>query len=60
MKEKALGAVRSGIRKIIIPEKNIKDLQEIPRNVKRRLKFIPVRHMQDVLPNSLMDRIVET
>ena len=55
LKEKALGAVRSGIRKIIMPEKNKKDLSEIPQNVKRRLTFIPVRNMEDVLRNSLVD-----
>ncbi len=43
LKEKALGALRAGIRKVIIPEKNKKDLTEIPQNVKRRLTFIPVR-----------------
>jgi ATP-dependent Lon protease len=59
LKEKALGAVRAGIRKVIIPEKNKKDLTEIPQNVKRRLTFIPVRHMEDVLSDSLVDRITE-
>jgi ATP-dependent Lon protease len=59
LKEKALGAARSGIRKIIIPEKNRKDLAEIPQNVKRRLKFIPVRHMEDVMPHALLDTLLE-
>jgi ATP-dependent Lon protease len=59
LKEKALGAVRAGIRKVIIPEKNKKDLAEIPQNVKRRLTFIPVRRMEDVLSDSLVDRIAE-
>jgi ATP-dependent Lon protease len=59
LKEKALGAVRAGIRKVIIPEKNKKDLTEIPQNVKRRLTFIPVRRMEDVLSDSLVDRITE-
>jgi ATP-dependent Lon protease len=59
LKEKALGALRSGIRKIIIPEKNTKDLAEIPQNVKRRLTFIPVRHMEDVLPNALADMLTD-
>jgi ATP-dependent Lon protease len=53
LKEKALGALRAGIRKIIIPEKNKKDLAEIPANVKRKIKFITVRHMEQVLENSL-------
>ena len=59
LKEKALGAVRAGIRKVIIPEKNKKDLTEIPQNVKRRLTFIPVRRMEDVLMDSLVDKITE-
>ena len=59
LKDKALGALRAGIRKVIIPEKNKKDLTEIPQNVKRRLTFIPVRRMEDVLSDSLVDRISE-
>ena len=49
LKEKALGALRAGIRTIIIPEKNKKDLPEIPKNVKRKIKFIPVGQMDKVL-----------
>ena len=56
LKEKALGALRAGIRTIIIPEKNKKDLKEIPPNVKRKIKFIPVRHMEQVLENSLVHK----
>ena len=53
LKEKALGALRVGIRTIIIPEKNRKDLSEIPRHVRRRIRFIPVQHMDEVLPVAL-------
>jgi ATP-dependent Lon protease len=53
LKEKALGALRAGIRTIIIPEKNKKDLVKIPANVKRKIKFIPVSHMDEVLPIAL-------
>jgi len=49
LKEKALGALRTGIRTIIIPEKNRKDLFEIPAAVKRKIRFIPVSHMDEVL-----------
>ncbi len=49
LKEKALGALRAGINTVIIPEKNQKDLVEIPKNVKRKLKFVPVRNMDEVL-----------
>jgi ATP-dependent Lon protease len=53
LKEKALGALRAGINTVIIPEKNKKDLIEIPRNVKRKLKFVPVRNMDEVLAIAL-------
>ena len=53
LKEKALGALRGNVYTVIIPEKNRTDLSEIPANVKRRLKFIPVRHMDDVLAVAL-------
>ncbi len=53
LKEKALGALRAGIRTVIFPEKNKKDLAEIPAVIKRRLRFIPVGHMSQVLEHSL-------
>jgi ATP-dependent Lon protease len=53
LKEKALGALRSGIRTVIIPEKNKKDLAEIPKNVKRKLQFVPVSNMDEVLTIAL-------
>ena len=53
LKEKALGAVRAGIKAVIIPQKNVKDLVEIPHHLKRRLKFIPVKTMEEVLENAL-------
>jgi len=53
LKEKALGALRAGIRTIIIPEKNKKDLSEIPPNVKRKIKFITVSRMEQVLKSAL-------
>ena len=53
LKEKALGALRAGITTVIIPMKNKKDLVEIPRNVKRKIKFIPVANMDEVLAIAL-------
>lgn len=53
LKEKALGAVRAGIRTIIIPEKNRKELSEIPRQLKRKIKFLPVKHMDEVLSQAI-------
>jgi len=55
LKEKSLGAIRAGIRTIVIPEKNRKDLTEIPLNVKRKIKFIPVSHMDEVIPIALLE-----
>ena len=49
LKEKTLGALRGGIHTIIIPEKNKKDLVEIPANIKKKIKFIPVKNMDEVL-----------
>jgi ATP-dependent Lon protease len=49
LKEKALGALRAGIHTIIIPEQNKRDLAEIPLNVKRKIKFIPVTNMEKVI-----------
>jgi ATP-dependent Lon protease len=53
LKEKALGALRGGIRTVLLPEKNKKDLSEIPANIKRRIKFVTVRHIDEVLPIAL-------
>ncbi len=53
LKEKALGALRGNVYTVIIPEKNRKELSEIPANVKRKLKFITVSHMDDVLAVAL-------
>jgi len=49
--------LRGGIRTIIIPEKNKKDLADIPDNVKDKIKFITVRQMDDVLPIALEEPI---
>ncbi|MBW2489262.1 MAG: endopeptidase La [Deltaproteobacteria bacterium] len=54
LKEKALGAMRAGIRTIIIPEKNKKDLAELPRHLKRKIKFVPVKHMSEVLARAIV------
>jgi len=54
LKEKALGALRGGIRKVIFPEKNRKDLAEIPKNIRRKIEFIPVNSMEQVLDHALL------
>ena len=53
LKEKSLGALRAGITTVIIPEKNKPDLVEIPKNVRRKLKFVPVTNMDQVLEIAL-------
>jgi ATP-dependent Lon protease len=49
LKEKALGALRAGIKTIVIPDKNKRDLDEIPLYVKKKINFIPVKNMSEVL-----------
>jgi len=54
LKEKALGALRAGIKTVIIPAKNNKELEEIPPAIKRKLKFVPVQNMDEVLDIALL------
>ena len=53
LKEKLLAALRGGIRQVIIPEENMKDLQEIPDNVKEGLEITPVKWIDQVLAIAL-------
>ena len=53
LKEKLLAAVRGGIQTVLIPGENVKDLVEIPDNVKNGLEIIPVRWIDDVLTRAL-------
>jgi len=53
LKEKLLAAVRGGIKTVLIPEENVKDLAEIPENVKNRLEIIPVKWIDKVLDIAL-------
>ena len=54
LKEKLLAALRGGIKKVLIPEENAKDLQEIPANVKDGLEIVPVRWIDKVLEEALV------
>ncbi|WP_282027427.1 endopeptidase La [Ruegeria faecimaris] len=54
LKEKLLAALRGGIKTVLIPEENEKDLAEIPDNVKEGLKIIPVTHVSEVLKHALV------
>jgi len=53
LKEKLLAALRGGIGKVLIPEENVKDLAEIPANVKDGLEIVPVAHVDEVLAHAL-------
>jgi ATP-dependent Lon protease len=53
LKEKLLAALRGGIRTVLIPEENAKDLQDIPENVKNGLEIIPVKWIDKVLEIAL-------
>jgi ATP-dependent Lon protease len=53
LKEKSLAAMRAGIRRVIIPKANEKDLPEIPAEVKSKVEFIPVEEVEEVLGAAL-------
>ena len=53
LKEKLLAALRGGIKTVLIPEENEKDLAEIPANIREGLTIIPVAHVDDVLGQAL-------
>ena len=57
LKEKLLSALRGGIKTVIIPKDNEKDLAEIPDNVKKGLKIIPVSEVKDVLKIALNGKL---
>ena len=56
LKEKLLAALRGGIKTVLIPEENLKDLAEIPDNVKNRLEILPVKWIDQVLELALERR----
>ncbi|MFM7503421.1 MAG: endopeptidase La [Betaproteobacteria bacterium] len=56
LKEKLLAAHRGGIKIVLIPEENVKDLQEIPDNVKNRLEIVPVKWIDQVLDLALQSK----
>ena len=53
LKEKLLAALRGGIKTVLVPKENEKDLAEIPDNVKRALKIVPVATVEEVLEHAL-------
>ena len=55
LKEKLLAALRGGIRTVLIPAENEKDLVEIPSSVKDELDIVPVSHVDEVLARALVE-----
>ena len=54
LKEKILAAHRGGIKKVIIPKENEKDLKDIPATISKQLEIVSVEHMDEVLPHALV------
>ena len=54
LKEKLLAAMRGGLKKVLIPEENAKDLADIPNSVKNALEIVPVSRMEEVLKHALV------
>ncbi|MEQ1838828.1 MAG: endopeptidase La [Verrucomicrobiales bacterium] len=54
LKEKALGAVQAGIKIILVPSLNMKDVPEIPESARKRLKIVPMETVEDVLKAALL------
>jgi ATP-dependent Lon protease len=53
LKEKSLAAIRQGVKDVIIPFRNVKDLEEIPEEFRKKLNFIPVKNLSEVLSVAL-------
>jgi ATP-dependent Lon protease len=56
LKEKLLAALRGGIKTVLIPAENEKDLTEIPENLKEGLEIIPVSHVKEALKHALVSK----
>jgi len=56
LKQKVLGAHRAGIRRIILPKPNVRDLEDIPAEVRRDLTFLPVEDLDQVLEAAFVPR----
>jgi ATP-dependent Lon protease len=54
LKEKVIAAHRGGIKKILIPKENEKDLKDIPKTIARDLELVTVEHMDEVLTHALI------
>ncbi|WMM25705.1 endopeptidase La [Tissierella sp. MB52-C2] len=57
IKEKILAANRMGIKKVLLPLENEKDLEEIPDKIRRKMKFVLVKNMEQVIEQALTERV---
>jgi ATP-dependent Lon protease len=60
VKEKVLAAHRAGLKKVILPKKNDKDLVDVPKSARRDLQFVFVEHMDSVLAEALFPAPTKT
>ncbi|NMA67519.1 MAG: endopeptidase La [Clostridiaceae bacterium] len=60
LKEKVLAAHRAGINTVLIPMENVKDIEEIPENIRQTIDLIPVSHIDQVLELTLKNKYTET
>jgi ATP-dependent Lon protease len=57
VREKVLAAHRAGLKVVLLPEKNVKDLIEVPKTVRTEMKIVPVTHMDQVLEVALSPEV---
>ena len=57
LKEKCLAAFRAGVQTIVVPDRNQKDLDEIPKQLRRKLRLVPAKNMSEVLNVALLGKI---
>jgi ATP-dependent Lon protease len=58
LREKVLAAHRTGLKVVLLPEKNLKDMVDVPKRVREDLKIIPIQHMDQVLEIALATKTV--
>jgi ATP-dependent Lon protease len=58
VREKVLAAHRAGLKTVVLPEKNLKDLIDLPKTAKSELKIIPVHHMDEVIQIALSAKAI--
>lgn len=59
VREKVLAAHRAGLKTVVLPEKNAKDLSELPKTARSQLKIVLVKHMDEVLEVALSDEVIQ-